>query len=656
MATKKIRILLALAAVLTALALLSAAFRAGKRSNLLLVTLDTTRADRLGCYGYAEGLTPVLDALASAGTLFENAFASAPLTLPSHATMLTGLEPPEHGLKINGERRLPDSITTLAEVFQGRGYRTGAFIGAFVLARQFGLDQGFEVYDDRVAGQTDPQSRLGRHRPGAKVVDAALGWLKQNANRSFFCWVHLYDPHDPYDAHPEMFGERFERRSYDGEIAYTDVQVGRLVRFLEDRRIGPKTLVVIAGDHGESLGEHGELTHGNTLYNGALRVPLILWQPGRIPADRRLHTFVSLVDLYPTAIALTGCGRAKGFSGRSLVAVLKGREPEAAPLYAETDLPFLQFGWCPLRCILADPWKYTRTSKAELYNIREDPHERRNLAGRFPEVLAGLDQDLTEIEGGLAERDAPIARLSAGDRRDLTSLGYAAGLDSSRKPGDLARLPDVKDMIHLIDKANRVQELLTQGQNSIALALAEELVGKDPGNACMQLAHGTALGAAGSYHEATQVLSPIWNSKERFVPLDLRLLAASHLALCLHDTGDDAGAIAILRDAMALEPENARVHNDLAWLLAMRQDPQPGDREEAVRLAEEALRLVATETPRALDTLAAAYAAAGQFDDAVRTQRRALALVMSEPLGQAVLQYQERLALYERSMPYRDRP
>ncbi|MBL8851835.1 MAG: sulfatase, partial [Planctomycetaceae bacterium] len=291
---------------------------APRRPNLLLITLDTTRADRLGCYGYDGAKTPTLDALANSGARFSRAYATAPLTLPSHATMMTGLYTPEHGLRTNGKGRLHSEIPTLAESLQQAGYRTGGFVGAFVLDAEFGLNQGFDEYDADLSQSRRTDDPLHRERPGNAVVDRALAWLGADANEPFFCWVHLYDPHFVYQSHAAEFGDEFEQRPYDGELAFVDQQVQRLTGFLTSNEIAEDTLVIIVGDHGEGLGDHQEMMHGYMLYNSTLHVPWIVSWPGRIPSDVVVDEPVSLVDLMPTTLDCLGVPPPLDMTGQSL--------------------------------------------------------------------------------------------------------------------------------------------------------------------------------------------------------------------------------------------------------------------------------------------------------------------------------------------------
>jgi arylsulfatase A-like enzyme len=292
--------------------------------NVLLVTLDTTRADRLGCYGYTDAHTPALDSLAAQGVLFERAFTPAPVTLPAHASLLTGLVPPVHGVRDNGIYRLRDEAVTLAELLGDAGMVTAATVAAYVLASRFGLAQGFSHYDERLKGQLGKPAAFYVERPAEEVTDAALGWLeKRNDKKNFFLWVHYFDPHSPY-VPPARFDSLCPGRPYDGEIAYMDSQLGRLLGALRSDGQYENTLVVVVGDHGEALGEHGEPTHGIFLYNSTVRVPLIVKFPAGEHAGGRVDANVSLVDIFPTVLERAGLSVPSGIQGRSLLPLLGG--------------------------------------------------------------------------------------------------------------------------------------------------------------------------------------------------------------------------------------------------------------------------------------------------------------------------------------------
>ena len=330
--------------------------------DVLLITLDTTRADRLGSYGYAGAATPNLDRLAADGVRFERALSPVPLTLPAHASLLTGRQPFTHGVRNNGHFVLPAEVPTLAAALAARGYETAAFVSSFVLDRQFGLARGFAHYDDQLdQAPPGPAASLELERRGDRTVAAARAWLagtaRQNSRRPYFLWVHLYSAHDPY-VPPSPFRERFADRPYDGEVAFDDAVVGELLDATGyGAARGP--LVVVAGDHGESLGDHGESTHGLFVYDSALRVPLILAWPG-VVAPAVATPSVGLVDVAPTILDLAGANALAGAEGRSLRSLVRGDglADDSPPVYAESYFPQYFMQWSPLRAIEAGRWKF----------------------------------------------------------------------------------------------------------------------------------------------------------------------------------------------------------------------------------------------------------------------------------------------------------
>ncbi|HEX2465656.1 MAG TPA: sulfatase, partial [Thermoanaerobaculia bacterium] len=386
-------------------------------ANVLLVTLDTVRADRLGSYGYAGASTPALDGLAREGIRFSQAVATAPLTLPSHASILTGLFPPRHAVHQNGAAALPPTVPTLAEALHGHGYRTAAFVGSFVLDARFGLDRGFELYDDDIP--RDPTTAvpgLEAERPGTQVVDRALSWLNADDQRPFFVWVHLYDAHAPYEP-PEPYRSRFADRPYDGEIASVDAQVGRLLSYLDERGLAGDTIVAVAADHGEALGEHGELTHGLLLFEPTVRVPLLLRAPGRLPGGVVVGEPVGLADLAPTLAGLAGVHLglpSSSVDGRDLSASLAaGDEPPRVDLYAETEYPRL-FGWSALAAIRRGHAKYVAAPTPRLFDLESDPGETSNTLQAGDHRPAALAEALASLQAeGVAAAPPVESELDA---------------------------------------------------------------------------------------------------------------------------------------------------------------------------------------------------------------------------------------------------
>ena len=367
--------------------------------HLLLVTLDTVRADHLGAYGYAAAETPNLDHLAQAGLRFDQAMSPVPLTLPSHASLLTGRLPLEHGVRHNGARPLAAGTETLATRLTTCGFDTAAFVGAFVLDHRFGLNRGFGHYDDDIARDPGRDLRLEAERPASEVVDRALAWLAREEAapaRPQFLWLHLYDAHAPYTP-PAPFAERHPDQPYDGEIAAVDAQLGRLLAAVR-QRLGADVLVAVVADHGESLGDHGESTHGLLLYQPVLRVPLLLAGPG-LPAGRTVATPVGLTDLAPTLAGLLGCaGEVPLGTGRDLSGYLRaGDEPPGADLYAETQYPTL-FGWSPLTALRRGAFKYIAGPRPELYDLNQDRGEEHDLLHREPATARPLAARLEEMQ------------------------------------------------------------------------------------------------------------------------------------------------------------------------------------------------------------------------------------------------------------------
>ena len=438
--------------------------------NVLLVTLDTVRADRIGAYGYAPAATPALDRLAREGVRFADATTQAPLTAPAHAAILTGTYPARLGVRDNATTPVPESATTAAELFKARGYQTAGFAGAFILAAPYGFAQGFDHFDADFAGFSDSQ-KLQVQRRGGAVVDAALAWLNRARPQPFFAWVHLYDAHAPYEP-PAPFDARFKASPYDGEVAYVDACIGRLVAALEASSRLDRTIVAVVGDHGESLGEHGEQEHGMFLYEGVLRIPWILRLPGRAHAGLVVAEQVRAIDVLPTLTALAGMPVPRG-DGESVAPVIDGkarRDPPAS--YAETWYPRWHYGWSELTAIRAEGRKYIAAPRAELYDLRADAAERSNLAGARAPLAAGMAAALTRIAGGFGAAAVAAPQPDAETMARLRSLGYV-GMAAPPRPG--ARLADPKDMIAGAEafRAGISQAMDALGRNDAAAAVAQ---------------------------------------------------------------------------------------------------------------------------------------------------------------------------------------
>jgi len=440
--------------------------------NVLLVTLDTTRADRLGCYGCEWAETPTLDSLAARGVLFEDAVTNVPLTLPAHATVLTGLDPLGHGVHDNGRYHLSDDRTTLAEVLSSHGYDTAAFVSCFVLDARFGLDQGFETYDFEVSAEGyRPSMPDYNERPAAHVTDAAIEWLDSRTSKSapFFLWVHYFDPHLPYQS-PLQRLPKFSARPYDAEIAYADSELERLLDALDSSGRLDETVIVAAGDHGEALGEHGEPTHGMLVYEPTMNVPLIVSCRTLFDGAYRVgDRVVGLVDIMPTVENLLGVEATQNLDGDDLFAPASGAERS---VYIETEMPLALAGWSPLRGVRTHTHKFILAPEPELYDLLTDPSESRNIYPDGGPFLERLEAELEELlegtaPGRLADRD-----LTDEERERLGSLGYV----QASSPVAETALPDPKSMMDVYSDALRCEELYGRRQYAEAAGLAESVI------------------------------------------------------------------------------------------------------------------------------------------------------------------------------------
>jgi choline-sulfatase len=419
---------------LVALVVLGQIAACGHRNppSVLLITLDTTRVDRLGCYGRTDAGTANLDALAQRGTLFEQAYAPSPLTLPSHASMLTGTYPLYHGVRDNGSYQLSSQLTTLAESMQQGGYRTAAFVGAYPVASQFGLDQGFDLYDDEFGRRDGPHRLTFSERPAEEVVASAVKWLADvNGEERFFVWVHLFDPHVVYDP-PEPFASRYPRDPYQGEIAYVDASLESLFDALQAAGRLERTVIVVAADHGEALGEHGEGAHAPLINNTTMRIPLLMAGPG-VPAGMRLEPTVRLIDVMPTLLEMAGLPTPVDVQGESLSPLWNGSDVQPRTAYLETLWPRLHYGWSELRGLVHGEWKIIEAPDSPnaapgLFNVISDPGEKENLEPGEWQRVAELRDEMTQIREASAPAEPFDAQrsLSREDREQLAALGYVA--------------------------------------------------------------------------------------------------------------------------------------------------------------------------------------------------------------------------------------
>jgi len=552
--------------------------------NVLLVTIDTFRADRVG-----TGIAPAIDRLAAAGVRFTSARSAVPLTLPSHATIHTGLLPPLHGVRENGIDVLGASHPTVARLLKGAGYDTAAFVGAFVLDHQFGLAQGFDTYDDQIPRDPAATDRLEAERPAAAVVDRALAWLEPRLAPSaqpsatsrqppapFFLWLHLYDPHAPYTP-PKEFLDRVHT-AYDGEIAYADAQLARVLEALRAHGMIDRTMIVVAGDHGEGLGEHGERTHGMLLYDSTLRVPLILAAPGHAAAVS--DEAVSLADIAPTLLRTAGIAPPAAMKGRDLLEV-RGAEVRGADLYSETEYPRVA-GWSPLQALTDGRWMTIRAGAAtEVYDLRADPREEHDLSASQTAVGLAMAARADAIHARAAAANPRAISHEAEER--LRALGYVA---SSAASAASSTAPNPSGHIEAWNAFEDALSALTAHRPD-ALPALRRLAIANPDAPVMQTTAARALKDAGHIDaalEAYRAAAKRWPND----PLLLHDLAVAARDAAGAGGGEKAAALrgeAARADqaALAIAPDTAMAHNGLG-LLAI----AAGHTAEAVKAFERA--------------------------------------------------------------------
>lgn len=456
--------------------------RGKKDYNYILISVDTLRADRIGCYGFSGIETPNIDLFAQRGVRFERCIAQTPLTLPSHTSLLTGTQPTFHGVRDNGGFLVPQQLVTLAELFKEQDYQTAAFVAAYVLDSKWGLNQGFDFYFDRFDLSKYKTISLGNvQRRGDEVIDETIHWLDQNKQNKFFSWIHLYDPHTPYDP-PSPFKEKYPNRHYIGEIAYTDYQLGRLWRYLEDNDLVSNTILVFVSDHGESLGEHKESTHGFFIYQEGIHVPLIFVTPFEKLHGITRSSVVSLVDVMPTILDMADVPIPLHVQGQSLLSLLMGDEETKSDFaYSETFYPRFHYGWSELTSVQDGRFKLIIAPRLELYDLLDDPEERNNLLATLPEEARRL-KNLADDFIRRSSQDAlqlDYSHIDEEARQKLAALGYIGTFTDlsslkEKKPGD------PKDKIVVFNQLSEARELSLKGDFEQAVILVQEIIQDDP--------------------------------------------------------------------------------------------------------------------------------------------------------------------------------
>jgi len=601
------------------------------RWNVVLVTFDTTRADRIGSYGNDRIQTPTLDGLAAEGIRFANAVSVAPITAPSHSSILTGLYPTAHGFRDNGLFVLDERTVTLAEILRDQGYATAAAVGAFPVVSRFGFDQGFDLFDDHLTGMYEdylgnravPKEDLFfDERRAAQVNEAVLPWLEQRGDQPFFLWLHYFDPHQPFEP-PPPYNQLYADDLYNGEIAYADSRLGHLLEQL--RRLGSldRTLIVMTADHGEGLGEHNELTHAILAYDSTLHVPLIIRPPGLgAEGARVIENRVGVVDIVPTILDLLGIAAPVEIQGRSLRPLWDGKaDPELAAdryqpqYYAENLSPRLTHGWGELRVLYDGNLKYIHGPRPEMYDLSTDPEELIDLSFAHPEQAGRLREELAAfIQEHAAEEPATTRALDPELVRRLQSLGYLHG---SGEGGEVVRevlqnegIPP-SDRVSDLNRMSAAKHLLFQGRPVDALSYTSKLVETGGGSPMYRELHAAALAGSGRTDEAWAIARDLESGG----------MVSEHLFLSLAAQRFEQGEPGVAVDFLEHYAERTESPRAL-WLLAglYRQMQRSGDSGQAL---ERALSSDPGFAPARVD-LAVQRTREGRLEDAEREFRRAL--------------------------------
>jgi arylsulfatase A-like enzyme/tetratricopeptide (TPR) repeat protein len=568
---------------------------------IVLVSIDTLRADHLALYGYERGATPHLDALGQEAVVFEDVYSHCPLTLPAHASMLTGLLPPRHGVRDNAGFTLGPEAGTLASRLHRAGFATGAAVSSYVLRAGTGIAQGFEHYDDAIDRDVSQEDLADQQRDGAVAVDALLRWIDAQGGKRFLAFLHLYEPHTPYTP-PSPWRERLAERPYDGEIAYADELVGRFLGHLRARGVLDRAIVAVTSDHGEGLGDHGEQEHGFFLYREAVRVPLVLRLPGGARGGTRVRGAVAQVDLPATLLDLASVP-ADGMDGVSLKKALGGRGP-GRPVYSETLLPRYHFGWSELLSASDDRYRYIQAPRPELFDLEADPLEKRNRAGELASASAALAAWLAERSTGGVPAPAPV---DAATREKLETLGYVGG-GTSVAPS-ASGLADPKDKVAVLEAFKRAVARRREGRDEQAVVELRVVLADSPGMLDAWESLGLSLARLGKEREAIRAL-------EKAVALDPASPSA-HLALArIH--------------ALAGRPELVEAHAEAAtargpgeaYELLAELRLRQGRLEEAAACARRSLEADARRVVGHV-VLGTVARRAGRCEDAIGEYRRA---------------------------------
>ena len=598
-----------------------------RRANVLVITVDTLRADRLGCYGYPADLTPNVDALAKESIVFERAIAQVPLTWPSHAAIFTGTYPFHNGVQDFTGQPLSASFRTLAESLKANGYTTSAVVSSFVLDRSWGLARGFDSYDDAFAGEQFLHKDLGLvERRAEESVNHTISWLETHPKEPFFLWLHLYDPHSPYDP-PEPFRSRFVKQPYEGEIAYADSQLGRLWAWLKQApdNLYDNTLIIFLSDHGESLGEHGEKEHGFFVYDSTVHVPLVVKPPRAAKlAAQRVAVAVESIQVGPTVLEMVGVEDPiqKQFQAGSLLPLMNGKpHGPARPAYSESFYSANSFGWSPLRSLQTANYQYIEAPKPELYNLENDPAENDNVIGKNGSVSARMRSELNQL---LARYPAPTTSPDAGNAsgrgtdvlEKLRSLGYVA---YKAPAAPITKLADPKDKLPIFQDVLRATDLVQAGHFAAARSLLASLQQREAQLYLIPFLLGEASSHEGQWKEAEKNFARAAELNPGFDQ------ATMGLARALGFQGKTAQARDLINTLLAANPGNFR-----AWFL-LAQIQAKDEPKSSVEALDKVLSIQSNFAPAYRDR-GLLLVREGNYASAAEDLVRALEFGMRDPL------------------------
>ena len=612
--------------------------------NILLISIDTLRADHLGCYGYSATKTPTIDELAREGTLFSRCYTPVPVTLPSHISIMTGLYPLSHGVRNNGTFVAGPELLTLAEILKGRGYQTAAFVGSFVLDRRFGLDQGFDTYDDYMSKDQSQPLLLYNERKAEDVVSGADKWLKENGkNKPFFLWMHCFDPHAPYEP-PEPFATAYKNNPYDGEISYTDQMLGKVMTTLKEMNLWDQTLIIFTADHGEGLGDHGEKTHAIFIYDSTLHVPLIFRYPKLLPQNAKVSQEVSTIDIFPTVLDLVSLKPDKNCQGKSLTGLLQGKdEPVRSELFCETYYPLYNHGWSPIEALRTSEWVYMKAPRPELYDMVNDRKQLKNLYESHKEIASRLDSQMEELKKRIAHSQTQAKKVTMDQEttQRLRSLGYVATVSEAPEKNSPANYPDPKDMINTLDYLNMGTYYFGQGKIEKALEQFQQVLKVNPKDVFTHFVLGYIYDQTGKTDLAIQEFNETLRLDPRYVSAynDLgtvynrigqydKALEQFHKALELNPEYEESvenigvvyfsmkdydQAMKYFEQSLKMNPKNHKAYNNVGSVYLVR-----GEYQKAKEYIEKSHQLDPTYID-AYNNLGSVEISLGEFDNAIKT-------------------------------------